>query len=238
VKGSGGYLWRGAFTGGLLASGMIINHLWDGAFEQLPGTVSVTRLVLAGALVGFGSSLGSGCTSGHGICGLARLSTRSLVHVPTFMAAGAAVACLSSTSEAIVPTTAGQMPSSRVAPLRLLSGADLVPGVALIALAAATFAAIHFLAGKQVSSQEGGEDLSKRHKALEIISETAAGLFFGLGLGWSGMTLPSKVAGFLCVCEACSRSERGARGGGASAEREVTCSSNTVFAGTRRSWAT
>jgi hypothetical protein len=42
-------------------------------------------LVLGGLLVGFGSRLGSGCTSGHGLCGLARLSPRSLVAVATFM---------------------------------------------------------------------------------------------------------------------------------------------------------
>jgi hypothetical protein len=43
-------------------------------------------VLLAGALVGFGASLGSGCTSGHGVCGLGRLSRRSVVAVLTFMA--------------------------------------------------------------------------------------------------------------------------------------------------------
>jgi len=45
-------------------------------------------LVLAGLLVGFGARLGSGCTSGHGVCGLARLSPRSLAATIIFMAAG------------------------------------------------------------------------------------------------------------------------------------------------------
>jgi uncharacterized membrane protein YedE/YeeE len=48
-------------------------------------------LLGAGLLVGFGSRLGNGCTSGHGVCGLSRFSLRSLVHVLIFMAAGAAV---------------------------------------------------------------------------------------------------------------------------------------------------
>jgi uncharacterized membrane protein YedE/YeeE len=47
-----------------------------------------TRLAIAGLLVGFGTRLGSGCTSGHGICGLSRLSPRSLVATLTFMFAG------------------------------------------------------------------------------------------------------------------------------------------------------
>jgi uncharacterized membrane protein YedE/YeeE len=53
-------------------------------------TASVPLLVAGGLLVGFGTRLGNGCTSGHGVCGLARLSPRSLAAVGTFMAAGIA----------------------------------------------------------------------------------------------------------------------------------------------------
>jgi hypothetical protein len=49
---------------------------------------STATLVLAGVLVGFGSRLGSGCTSGHGVCGLSRLSLRSLAATLAFMGAG------------------------------------------------------------------------------------------------------------------------------------------------------
>lgn len=52
------------------------------------------RLIVAGLLVGFGTSLGSGCTSGHGVCGISRLSTRSMVATATFMVAGIATATL------------------------------------------------------------------------------------------------------------------------------------------------
>jgi len=48
----------------------------------------MAQVVLGGLLVGLGARLGSGCTSGHGICGLSRLSPRSLVATPTFMLAG------------------------------------------------------------------------------------------------------------------------------------------------------
>ena len=51
-------------------------------------TSNVTVLVIAGLLTGIGTRLGNGCTSGHGICGLSRFSTRSLVAVLTFMATG------------------------------------------------------------------------------------------------------------------------------------------------------
>lgn len=53
-------------------------------------TSSVPLLVAAGLLVGFGTRLGSGCTSGHGVCGMARLSPRSLAATATFMASAAA----------------------------------------------------------------------------------------------------------------------------------------------------
>jgi uncharacterized membrane protein YedE/YeeE len=51
-------------------------------------------LIAAGLLVGFGTRLGSGCTSGHGVCGLARLSPRSIVATGVFMATAAAVVFL------------------------------------------------------------------------------------------------------------------------------------------------
>lgn len=51
-------------------------------------TSSIPLLIVAGLLVGFGTRLGNGCTSGHGVCGIARLSPRSLAATATFMAAG------------------------------------------------------------------------------------------------------------------------------------------------------
>lgn len=78
--------WRLAFLMGLLAPGAAI------AILQQPVEISFVAgtplLIAGGLLVGFGTRLGSGCTSGHGVCGLARLSPRSLVAVLTFMTAG------------------------------------------------------------------------------------------------------------------------------------------------------
>lgn len=55
-----------------------------------PSTTSLWIVAVAGVLVGFGTSLGNGCTSGHGVCGLGRLSVRSLVAVLAFMSTGVA----------------------------------------------------------------------------------------------------------------------------------------------------
>jgi hypothetical protein len=78
------FVWRAAMVAGMiLAPGLIF--LVTGAMPELSVPVSPTMIVIGGVIVGFGASLGSGCTSGHGVCGLSRLSVRSIVAVPTFM---------------------------------------------------------------------------------------------------------------------------------------------------------
>lgn len=81
--------WRYAFLGGLLAGGLALRLAGYSVFTPISG-LSTGALIAAGLLVGFGTQVGSGCTSGHGICGLGRLSLRSLAGVLTFMATGAA----------------------------------------------------------------------------------------------------------------------------------------------------
>lgn len=76
--------WRLLFVAGL-AIGALVVRVFTGEPLAAPAGTSSLMLVLGGLLVGFGSRLGSGCTSGHGICGLARFSPRSLVAVATFM---------------------------------------------------------------------------------------------------------------------------------------------------------
>ena len=80
--------WRLALIAGMiLAPGLVLAV--TGAMPALSVPVSPAMIGVGGVIVGFGASLGSGCTSGHGVCGLARLSVRSLVAVPTFMATAA-----------------------------------------------------------------------------------------------------------------------------------------------------
>jgi uncharacterized protein len=77
------------FVIGLLA-GPLLYRIGSGAWPVFRPQGSIPVFVVAGALVGFGSRLGSGCTSGHGVCGLARLSPRSFAAVASFLAAGIA----------------------------------------------------------------------------------------------------------------------------------------------------
>lgn len=84
---TGDIAWRMLFVGGLVVGGVLA-----GLF--LPSSVAVgierstLAVIFAGLLVGFGTRMGNGCTSGHGICGLTRFSPRSAVAVATFMATG------------------------------------------------------------------------------------------------------------------------------------------------------
>ena len=89
--GSGGPPWAmaAAFVVGLPTGAALI-----GAFVRRPElgvTSSLPLIVAAGLLVGFGTRLGNGCTSGHGVCGVARLSPRSIAATAVFMATGIAV---------------------------------------------------------------------------------------------------------------------------------------------------
>jgi uncharacterized membrane protein YedE/YeeE len=80
------FSWRLCFIFGLLCSSWI--YLLFRPLTIVSETPSVTILIIAGLLVGVGTRLGSGCTSGHGVCGLGRSSIRSLVATLTFMGSG------------------------------------------------------------------------------------------------------------------------------------------------------
>ena len=82
----GDVMWRVAFVGGI-----VIAPLAYSLFQVLPPVqidADYAALVVAGLLVGVGTRYGAGCTSGHGVCGLSRLSLRSLAATATFMGAG------------------------------------------------------------------------------------------------------------------------------------------------------
>jgi uncharacterized protein len=81
-------LWKICFLAGLFVGGLLLrifdSHAYDFGIIRQPGV-----LVLAGLLVGFGTRLGNGCTSGHGVCGISRFSARSIVATITFITSGA-----------------------------------------------------------------------------------------------------------------------------------------------------
>lgn len=79
--------WRIFFLAGLVLGGFLYQWLGIGdGVEHIQAVVNIPLLIVSGLLVGIGTAIGSGCTSGHGICGLARRSPRSLVATLTFVA--------------------------------------------------------------------------------------------------------------------------------------------------------
>lgn len=79
--------WRLIFIAGLFVGAALI-AVSTGLLKQSVPVASTPMMVIAGIVVGFGARLGSGCTSGHGVCGISRLSARSIVATCTFMASG------------------------------------------------------------------------------------------------------------------------------------------------------
>ena len=83
--------WRIAFVVGLIAGGLL--YQWATGMPLIERSdFPIWMTVVAGLLVGYGTRLGSGCTSGHGICGISRLSLRSIVATITFVLVGMLVA--------------------------------------------------------------------------------------------------------------------------------------------------
>ena len=160
----------------------------------LPGAVvgtlglSTGRAAAAGLATGLGTGLANGCTSGHGICGLSRLSPRSLVAVSVFMACGCATAVFSGTPGALgLPPGSGVLPgpeplSTAAASALAAASLALALGSAAVALAARRFCA-------------GGAECAP----LRLLGDLLVGAVAGLGLAVSGMGNPARVAGFLAL---------------------------------------
>jgi len=78
------WAWRAAFLAGMVASPLIMLGV-TGQLPQISIPSSLALLAVGGFLTGIGTTYGSGCTSGHGVCGISRLSARSIVATVTFM---------------------------------------------------------------------------------------------------------------------------------------------------------
>ncbi len=87
----GDWAWRACFVAGLLVGGLVMVRVLPGSFATIDRTLPA--LAVSGLLVGVGTRLGGGCTSGHGVCGMGRGSPRSFAATVTFLATGAAAAC-------------------------------------------------------------------------------------------------------------------------------------------------
>ena len=85
--------WKLSFIAGLIAGGILLYILNAEFFENTSGR-GLLAVTIAGLLVGIGTRVGGGCTSGHGVCGIGRLSGRSIVATVTFVVAGMAIVTL------------------------------------------------------------------------------------------------------------------------------------------------
>ena len=85
--------WKLSFIAGLITGGILLYILNAEIFENTSGRGHLT-VTIAGLLVGIGTRVGGGCTSGHGVCGIGRLSRRSIVATVTFVVAGMAIVAL------------------------------------------------------------------------------------------------------------------------------------------------
>lgn len=207
--------WRLAFLAGLLAAGAVLRAAAPAAAPVFgaPLHVSWGVAALGGVLTGFGTRLASGCTSGHGVIGLARLSPRSLAAVAVFMATAAVTAVLArGASLAPTPVSGGG------------DGADgwasdtrsyVLPLLGALAVAGTLHGAAHgrksaapledTLPSPRPGADSDDDDAAAAaaaaaswatFAAAQSVSFSAA-LVFGLGLGVSGMCDPRKVLRFL-----------------------------------------
>lgn len=195
--------WCWSFTAGLVSSGYALLQVYPEAFAE-SSNLSVAAVVIGGLITGFGTRMGSGCTSGHGICGLPRMSLRSLVAVSSFMATGALSAYL--TRETALGQTLGLLTTSH---------ADVVPGsgsaqavTALVPSAVALGATVLTLSYNQwlasLFGRKADTTPGPAFNLAEHIGAYACGLLFGIGLGISGMCNPDRVINFLNFSNATS----------------------------------
>jgi uncharacterized membrane protein YedE/YeeE len=82
------FAWRVMFLAGTMAGGYVAFKLWPENFQNIQADTGFLKLAGAGLLVGFGTKLGNGCTSGHGVCGIGRASPRGLAATCTFILFG------------------------------------------------------------------------------------------------------------------------------------------------------
>jgi len=178
-------LWKTVFMASFLLTTQIFmgNSAVSSPLMQLPPLVSPLGYTIGGLLVGFGTKLGNGCTSGHGICGLARLSKRSFVAVASFMATAFTTSFLM-TGPLLSQT---EFLRSGQAPAFESSAGYAVTGLAILAA---------FLHSRANSGKEVTEPTQSNYNR-KILPSMVSGALFATGLFKSGMVFPAKIFGFL-----------------------------------------
>jgi uncharacterized membrane protein YedE/YeeE len=189
--------WRVYFLSSFLVTSIVYVKLADpNIIHDLTPTkdapiVSSIGFAIAGALVGLGTKLANGCTSGHGICGLARFSRRSLIAVGTFLPVGILTGSLIPSQAPIIRT----LTSSPVTRLSSYMGLSLTLAVSALAIPSLFKPIQRMFQSVKGPSMKQEELNSERKRPVALIS----GSIFALGLSISGMVKNSKVFAFLNV---------------------------------------
>jgi uncharacterized membrane protein YedE/YeeE len=191
-----GSKWKFSYLSGMWSSGLLLRAFYPSAFGEVSNlsnmSMNVGALIAAGLMVGFGTRLGNGCTSGHGLCGLSRQSPRSLAAVLTFMSTGALAAYV-----AHLPS----MDFLYVANDKHSESDIFINGLVAVAILGAAFCIRKLRERAQTDSDYVRMQTQKTTTVTtpfhEHLVSYASGLLFGLGLGISGMTNTAKVSDFL-----------------------------------------
>jgi uncharacterized membrane protein YedE/YeeE len=202
--------WTLTYFLGLLSAGVLLENVIPGSFGTSPHSLTLTpeAVALAGILTGFGTRLGSGCTSGHGICGLPRRSARSLAAVCTFMGTGALAAYYSRNTDLSAYVVAvGGASSAPGSPQEFLR--YLAPTASVVAVVATVFNKNFFLY-KTLFGLGTAAEREKSEKCAAVAATDSWGRFvadhvvtfgcafvMGVGLVVSGMCNPARVVNFL-----------------------------------------
>ncbi|BEJ17075.1 hypothetical protein CspHIS471_0604760 [Cutaneotrichosporon sp. HIS471] len=199
--------WRWAFLTGMVLAPTVVavtglESILPGNGAELYAAAPLARLALSGALVGFGAKLGSGCTSGHFLCGSSRLAPRSLVAVMTFMMSAIATAKLVPAKYLVDPLPAINPVYPPTWALPALGGLVLAAILARNAINAILPQACKPATtnGDSNGVQNGnGQAGECKYTPAQLLPYFMSGLTFSFGLIASGMVSPLKVMGFLRV---------------------------------------
>mmetsp|Transcript_22490 Transcript_22490/g.29400 ORF Transcript_22490/g.29400 Transcript_22490/m.29400 type:complete len:388 (+) Transcript_22490:27-1190(+) len=196
---------RICFLLGMLGGGCILASLVPSSLgNPMPALYLLTlkdqiRLAAAGLMVGYGTALGSGCTSGHGICGNSRLSPRSMAATGSFMLAGAIGATLGQTRTWLSEMTSiNNIEDSNI--INNIISWPPIPSTSFVLASSLAFifglstqTVLYFL----TNENDKDKKKSSKNELARMIIDGFCGLAFSIALGIAGMTSQERVASFL-----------------------------------------
>lgn len=197
---------RVCFALGMLGGGFILATLVPSSLGQpMPSLASLEmkdklRLVAAGLMVGFGTARGSGCTSGHGICGNSRLSIRSLVATVSFMFAGALGATLGQTRSwltSVTESSSSQIMNNIISWPTTPSTSFILAGSLAFVFGSAIHGILVTLCSNHYPNDNEIKSVQSKNELARMLVDGFCGLTFSLALGLAGMTSQLRVASFL-----------------------------------------